>query len=85
MIFVYLFRNTAKSLCKFKLGESRTKYLFNGDFLVNNNCTTKKPQNLPIWAKAVETKQPFKGDLLIVQKVHICLCIREKFAKLMNT
>lgn len=47
----------------------------------------KKPQNLPIWAKAVETKQPFilmKGDLLIVQKVHIYLCIREKFAKLMS-
>lgn len=25
-----------------------------------------------------------EGDLLIVEKVHICLCIREKFAKEMN-
>lgn len=43
-----LFRNTIKNLCRVKIRSQGPSHLSNGDFLVSNNCTTKKPQNLPI-------------------------------------
>lgn len=57
VIFVCLFRDTTENLFRVKIGSQGPKYLCNGYFLGNNNCTTKKPQDLPNWARAMGTKE----------------------------